>query len=218
MTPPSKSKPKVGSARQLAKRGAALSRPTQAEAEQAVRTLIRWAGDDPRREGLIDTPKRVAKAYLEYFKGYREDPEAVLQRTFKEIDGYDEMVVLRNIPIQSHCEHHLAAILGHAHIAYLPEKRVIGISKLARLVEVYSRRMQIQEKLTAQIADTLQSVLKPRGVAVVIEATHACMIMRGVNQSGVTMVTSQMSGAFRNNATTRQEFLAMIGNPGIRAG
>lgn len=216
MTPPAKTKPVVRNARQAAKRGVASSRPTQAEAEQAVRTLIRWAGDDPTREGLIDTPKRVAKAYLEYFKGYRENPEALLERTFEEIDGYDEMVVLRNIAVQSHCEHHLAAILGHVHIAYLPSKRVIGISKLVRLAEAYSRRLQIQEKLTAQIADTLQSVLKPRGVAVVVEATHACMTMRGVSKSGVTMVTSRMLGAFRDNARTRQEFLAMIGNPSQR--
>jgi GTP cyclohydrolase I len=216
MTPPAKTKPVVRNARQAAKRGVASSQPTQAEAEQAVRTLIRWAGDDPTREGLIDTPKQVAKAYLEYFKGYRENPEALLERTFEEIDGYDEMVVLRNIPVQSHCEHHLAAILGHVHIAYLPSKRVIGISKLARLAEAYSRRLQIQEKLTAQIADTLQSVLKPRGVAVAIEATHACMTMRGVSKSGVTMVTSRMLGAFRDNARTRQEFLAMIGNPSQR--
>lgn len=191
--------------------------PSQAEAEQAVRTLIRWAGDDPAREGLRDTPARVAKAYREYFLGYREDPEALLKRTFKEIEGYDEMVVLRDIPIQSHCEHHMAAILGRVHIAYLPAKRVVGISKLARLAEVYSRRLQIQEKLTVQIADTLQSVLRPRGVAVVIEATHACMTMRGVRKPGVTMITSRMLGAFRDNPGTRSEFLAMIGNPALRS-
>jgi GTP cyclohydrolase I len=188
-------------------------KPTRDEAEEAVRTLIRWAGDDPAREGLVDTPKRVVSAYEEFFRGYGEDPDDQLKRTFEEIDGYDEIVVLRDIRFESHCEHHLAAIIGVAHVAYLPYKRVVGISKLARLVEVYAKRMQIQEKMTAQIANSIDSILQPKGVAVVIEAAHQCMTTRGVHKPGVSMVTSRMLGAFRDDATTRREFLAMIGNP-----
>jgi GTP cyclohydrolase I len=188
-------------------------RPSREEAEKAVRTLIRWAGDDPDREGLRNTPSRVARAYEEWFEGYNSDPEAFLQRTFKETDGYDEMVVLRDIRFESFCEHHMAPIIGVAHIAYLPEHRVIGISKLARLVEVYAKRLQIQEKMTAQIANCLNEALEPKGVAVVLEATHQCMTTRGVHKSGVSMVTSRMLGAFRDDPTTRREFLAMIGNP-----
>lgn len=186
--------------------------PTRAEAEEAVRTLIRWAGDDPTREGLLETPARVIRSYEEFFAGYQEDPEDVLRRTFEEIDGYDEMVVLRDIRVESHCEHHMLPIIGKAHVAYLPEKRVVGISKLARVVEIYARRMQIQEKMTVQIANAIQEVLRPRGVAVVIEAAHECMTTRGVHKSGVTMVTSHMVGAFRTNATTRRELMAFIGN------
>jgi GTP cyclohydrolase I len=192
---------------------AAEGRPSRAEAELAVRTLIRWAGDDPDREGLIDTPDRVTRAYEEFFAGYHEDPVEILRRTFAETDGYDEMVLLRDIRLESHCEHHMVPIIGKAHIAYLPDRRVVGISKLARVVEIYARRLQIQEKLTAQVANTLQEVLQPRGVAVVIEAAHQCMTTRGVRKAGVTMVTSRMLGAFRSDPSTRREFMALIGNP-----
>jgi GTP cyclohydrolase I len=188
-------------------------RPTQAEAEEAVRTLLRWAGDNPSREGLLDTPKRVTKAYGEWFAGYEVDPQEILARTFEEVEGYDEMVVLRNVRFESHCEHHLAPIIGKAHIAYLPDRRVVGISKLARLVDAYGKRLQIQEKMTAQIANTLNDVLQPKGVGVVIEASHGCMTTRGIHKSGLTMVTSQMIGAFREQTSTRREFLAAIGNP-----
>jgi GTP cyclohydrolase I len=188
-------------------------RPTREAAERAVRTLIEWAGDDPGREGLKGTPARVAKAFEEYFSGYGTDPVELLQRTFEETDGYDEMVVLRDIRFESHCEHHLAPIIGKAHIAYLPQQRVVGISKLARLVEVYAKRLQIQEKMTAQIANTLDEVLQPKGVAVVIEAAHQCMTTRGVHKPGVAMVTSRMLGAFRTDPSTRREFLAIIGQP-----
>jgi len=189
-------------------------RPTRSEAEEAVRTLLRWAGDDPTREGLVDTPARVARSYEEFFSGYDVDPVALLERTFEETDGYDEMVLLRDIRLESHCEHHLVPIIGRAHVAYLPHHRVVGISKLARVVEAYAKRLQIQEKLTAQIANTIQEVLEPRGVAVVIEAAHQCMTTRGIHKPGVTMVTSRMLGAFRDNASTRREFLAMVGNRG----
>ena len=188
-------------------------RPTREEAEQAVRVLLRWAGDDPEREGLLDTPKRVARAYEEYFVGYGQDPYAILRRTFEETNGYDEMVVLRDIDFRSHCEHHVAPIVGRAHIGYLPDHRVVGISKLARVVDVFARRLQIQEKLTAEIADSIESVLQPRGVGVVIEAAHHCMTTRGVSKEGVLMVTSRMLGAFRTDPKTRREFLSMIGNP-----
>lgn len=186
------------------------TRPTMAEAEAAVRTLIRWAGDNPDREGLIGTPNRVARAYQEFFAGYDEDPVEMLQRTFEETDGYDEMVLLKDIRLESHCEHHMVPIIGKAHIAYLPGSRVVGISKLARVMEIYAKRLQIQEKLTAQVANTLFEVLQPRGVAVVIEAAHQCMTTRGVKKSGVTMVTSRMLGGFRNNTDLRNEFLSMI--------
>jgi GTP cyclohydrolase I len=191
-------------------------RPSRAEAEDAVRTLLRWAGDDPEREGLAGTPERVARAYEEFFAGYGVDPAAILRRTFAETDGYDEMVMLRDIGFESHCEHHLAPIIGKAHVAYLPVNRVVGISKLARVVEAYAKRLQIQEKMTAQIAAAIEAELQPRGVAVVIEATHQCMTTRGVHKPGVTMVTSRMLGAFRDDAITRREFLAMIGNPQTR--
>ena len=188
-------------------------RPSQAEAEAAVRTLIEWAGDDPDREGLVGTPERVVRAYEEFFAGYNEDPVSLLAKTFEETAAYDEMVVLRDIRLESHCEHHMVPILGKAHIGYLPAGRVVGISKLARLVEVFAKRMQIQEALTAQVADTIQEVLKPRGVAVVIEAAHQCMTTRGIHKPGVSMVTSRMLGCFRDDPATRREFLAMIGSP-----
>ncbi len=195
-------------------------RPSRAEVEQAVSTLIRWAGDDPEREGLADTPARVTRAYEQWFAGYREDPEEILQRTFSEVAGYDEMVLLRDIAFVSHCEHHMAPIIGRAHIGYLPHERVVGISKLARVVEVFAKRLQIQERITAEIANTLDRALRPQGVAVVIEGTHGCMTSRGVRQSDATMVTSRMLGVFRDNAATRQEFLSAIdlraGRSGIR--
>jgi GTP cyclohydrolase I len=189
----------------------AAGRPTREEAEEAVRTLLRWAGEDPAREGLLDTPGRVTRAYQEFFAGYEVDPRTVLERTFEETDGYDEIVLLRDIRVESHCEHHMLPIIGRAHVAYLPDRRVVGISKLARVVEAFSKRLQIQEKLTAQIANTLNEVLRPRGVAVVIEAVHQCMSMRGVHKPGVSMVTSRMLGAFRDDPSTRKELLAMIG-------
>ncbi len=186
------------------------SRPTRSEAEQAVRTLILWAGDDPTREGLRDTPTRVTRAYEEFFAGYEQDPTEILKRTFSEVEGYDEMIVMSDIRFESHCEHHMVPIIGKAHVGYLPDKRVVGISKLARLVEVYARRLQVQEKMTVQIADTLQEILQPRGVAVVIEAAHQCMTTRGVHKPGVGLITSRMVGAFRDDPSTRREFLAVI--------
>ena len=185
-------------------------RPTQAQAEEAVKTLLLWAGDDPAREGLLDTPKRVAKAYREWFAGYEDDPRDVLLRSFEEVEGYDEMVVLRDIRLESVCEHHMAPIIGRVHVGYLPAGRVVGISKLARVVDAFGKRLQIQEKLTAQIANTIQEVLQPRGVAVVVDAAHQCMTTRGVHKTGVSMVTSRMLGAFRDDPSTRREFLAMI--------
>jgi GTP cyclohydrolase I len=187
------------------------TRPSREEAEAAVRTLLRWTGDDPGREGLVDTPSRVARAFEEFFAGYAIDPVELLARSFEETDGYDEMVVLRDIRLESHCEHHMVPIIGRAHIAYLPAGRVVGISKLARVLEVYAKRLQIQEKLTAQVANCINDVLKPKGVAVVIEAAHQCMTTRGIHKPGVTMVTSRMLGAFRDDPSTRREFLAMIG-------
>jgi GTP cyclohydrolase I len=192
---------------------AAAPRPTREEAEAAVRTLLRWAGDDPRREGLLDTPSRVVKAYGEWFRGYAEDPHADLQRVFEEVEGYDEMVVLRDIRFESYCEHHLAPIIGRAHVGYMPTDRVVGISKLARVVDSFAKRLQVQEKMTAQIANAIQDVLRPKGVAVVLEAEHHCMSTRGVMKHGVSMVTSTMLGVFRDDPTTRREFLAAIGNP-----
>jgi GTP cyclohydrolase IA len=193
--------------------GSTLVRPSRDEAEHAVETLLRWAGDDPSREGLRDTPARVAKAFEEWFSGYSDDPEEYMKRTFEEVDGYDEMIVLRDIRFESHCEHHLAPIIGKAHVGYLPSNKVVGISKLARVVESYARRLQVQEKMNAQIANTIQRVLEPKGVAVVIEAQHQCMTTRGVHKPGVTMVTSTMLGAFRKDPLTRREFLTIIGNP-----
>jgi GTP cyclohydrolase I len=191
----------------------AAARPTREQAEEAVRTLLRWAGDDPAREGLLGTPDRVVRAYEEWFAGYNEDPVELLKRTFEETEGYDEMVVLRDVRFESVCEHHLAPILGTVHVAYLPAKRVVGISKLARVIDVYAKRMQIQEKMTAQIANTIEEVLQPKGVAVVVQAQHQCMSTRGVHKTGVSMVTSRMLGAFRDNESTRREFLAIVGAP-----
>ena len=186
------------------------SAPTRAEAEEAVRTLIRWAGDDPTREGLLDTPKRVTKAFQEWFSGYDEDPEAILARTFEEVEGYDDIVLMKDIRLESYCEHHMAPIIGKAHIAYLPEGKVVGISKLARLIDAYSKRLQIQEKLTAQIADTLERVLEPRGVAVMIEAEHQCMSTRGVHKHGVDTVTTRFTGVFKDDAKMEDRFLRLI--------
>ena len=190
------------------------AKPTREQAEQAVRTLLLWAGDDPTREGLVDTPARVTRAYEEFFAGYDADPVVYLQRTFEEIDGYDEMVVLRDIRVESHCEHHVLPIIGRAHVGYLPDRRVVGISKLARVVDAYAKRLQVQEKLTAQIANCIDEVLKPKGVAVVIDAAHQCMTMRGVHKPGVSMMTSRMLGVFRTDDKTRREFLNMISHPG----
>jgi GTP cyclohydrolase I len=197
--------------------GSAHARPTREEAEAAVRTLLLWAGDDPDREGLVDTPARVARAYEQFFSGYATDPVELLARSFEETDGYDEMVILRDIRLESHCEHHMVPIIGRAHIAYIPDGRVVGISKLARVLEAYAKRLQIQEKLTAQVANCIQDVLKPKGVAVVIEAQHQCMTTRGIHKPGVSMVTSRMLGAFRDDPSTRREFLAMIGAPRLGA-
>lgn len=207
------SEPKTISSAENTLKAVNNDKPSRKEAEEAIRTLLQWAGDDPSREGLLDTPARVARAFEEWFSGYDEDPFEYLQRTFEEVEGYDEMVLLKNIRFESHCEHHLAPIIGKAHIAYLPENRVVGISKLARVVEVYARRLQVQEKLTAQIANTIQDVLQPRGVAVVLEAQHQCMTTRGVHKPGVSMVTSTLLGAFRKDPMTRREFLTIIGNP-----
>lgn len=187
------------------------NRPSKGEAEEAVRTLIRWAGDDPNREGLVGTPDRVVRAYEEFFAGYAEDPVKILGRTFEETAGYDELIVLKGIRIESHCEHHMVPIIGECHVGYLPNQRVVGISKLARVVETYAKRLQIQEKLTAEIANVIDSVLNPRGVAVVVEAAHQCMTTRGVRKPGVKMVTSCMLGVFRDDAETRREFLSLIG-------
>ncbi len=192
-----------------------LVKPTRAEAEAAVRTLLQWIGDDPDREGLGGTPARVVRAYEDWFSGYSDDPIAFLRRTFHEVDGYDEMIVLRDIGFESHCEHHMAPIIGKVHVGYLPDRKVVGISKLARVVETFARRMQVQESLTAQIAHTIQDVLKPRGVGVVVEGVHQCMTTRGVRKYGVSMITSQLLGHFRSDPRTRAEFMTMIGRPGI---
>ncbi|MDC8013142.1 GTP cyclohydrolase I FolE [Tahibacter soli] len=186
----------------------------RADAEAAIRTLLRWSGDDPTREGLIDTPRRVVDAYGDWFSGYESDPAEYLRRTFEEVAGYDEMIVLRDIEFESHCEHHMAPIIGRAHVGYLPTDKVVGISKLARVVEGFARRFQVQEKMTAQIAHCIEDVLHPRGVAVVVEAAHQCMTTRGVHKTGVSMTTSQMLGTFREDARTRAEFLQFIAMPG----
>ena len=194
---------------------AVSSRPTREEAEAAVRTLLLWAGDDPGREGMLGTPDRVVRSYEEFFAGYRVDPVGLLERTFEETHGYDEIVLLRDIRLESYCEHHMVPIIGRAHVAYLPLHRVVGISKLARVVDAYAKRLQIQEKLTAQIANTINDVLQPRGVAVIVEAQHQCMTTRGIHKVGVSMVTSRMLGAFRDDPSTRRELLAMVGRSTI---
>ena len=194
----------------LNKNPRAPKKPSRAEAEAAIRTMLLWAGEDPEREGLLDTPARVVRSYEEFFRGYAEDPVALLARTFEEIEGYDEMVVLKDIRVESHCEHHMVPIIGKAHVAYLPGSRVVGISKLARVVDAFAHRFQIQEKLTAQIANTINDVLQPRGVAVIIEAGHQCMSTRGVHKPGASMVTSRMLGAFRDDPSTRKEFLTIV--------
>ncbi|MBK8974327.1 MAG: GTP cyclohydrolase I FolE [Planctomycetes bacterium] len=209
---PKTARPEATDAGQRALGEHGTRRPSRDEAEAAVRTLIAWAGDDPRREGVRDTPARVVRAYEEFFRGYRQDPEEILARTFEEIEGYDEMVTVRDIRLESHCEHHMVPFIGKAHVAYLPNHRVVGLSKLARLVQVYAKRLQIQEKLTVQIADAIDRVLAPKGVAVVIEAEHFCMTTRGVREPGALTVTSRMTGAFRDDPATRREFLAMIGH------
>ena len=185
-------------------------KPSKQEVEEAVRTLIRWAGDDPTREGLLGTPDRVARSFLEFFAGYGENPEEYLARTFEEVQGYDEMIILKDIRMESYCEHHMVPFVGKAHVAYMPNDRVVGISKLARVVDAFSKRLQIQEKLTQQIADTINNSLKPKGVAVIIESAHQCMTTRGVHKDGVTMVTSAMLGCFRDSAVTRNELLSFI--------
>lgn len=187
-----------------------IKKPSRSEVEQAITTILRWAGDDPTRDGLKDTPARVTRAFEEYFRGYAQDPEELLKRTFGETEGYDEMIVLRGIRFESHCEHHMAPIIGRAWVAYIPNGRVVGISKLARVVDAYARRLQIQEKMTAQIANTIEQALQPQGVGVVIKAEHHCMTTRGVHKPGTDMVTSRMLGVFRDNPITRQEFLAMV--------
>lgn len=186
-------------------------KPSRNDAENAIRTLLEYAGEDPTREGLLETPKRVVKSYEEFYKGYSQDPRKYLSRTFEEVNGYDEMVVLRDIPFESHCEHHMAPIIGKVHIGYLPRNKVVGISKLARVVETYAKRLQVQEKMTAQIADCIQDILDPYGVGVVVQATHECMSTRGVHKHGVSMVTSRMAGVFREDEKTRREFLAVVG-------
>ncbi|MDG1004554.1 MAG: GTP cyclohydrolase I FolE [Emcibacteraceae bacterium] len=186
-------------------------KPSRNDAENAIRTLLEYAGEDPTREGLLETPKRVVKSYEEFYKGYSQDPRKYLSRTFEEVNGYDEMVVLRDIPFESHCEHHMAPIIGKVHIGYLPRNKVVGISKLARVVETYAKRLQVQEKMTAQIADCIQDILEPYGVGVVVQATHECMSTRGVHKHGVSMVTSRMAGVFRKDEKTRREFLAVVG-------
>jgi GTP cyclohydrolase IA len=188
----------------------AAQKPTRAEVEAAFRTIIRWTGDDPARDGLLETPARVTKAFEEWFVGYQTDPEVLLAKTFEEIEGYDEMIVLRGIPFESHCEHHMAPIIGRAWVGYIPTGRVVGISKLARVVDAYAKRLQIQEKMTSQIANIIDRVLKPQGVAVVIKATHHCMSTRGVHKHDTDLVTSRMLGAFRKNAMTRQEFMSLV--------
>jgi GTP cyclohydrolase I len=206
---------KAASARRLAE--FVRSQPSREDAEEAIRTLLLWIGENPDREGLRETPARVVRAFEEHFAGYRTDPTDMLRTTFAEVDGYDEMVLLKDISFESHCEHHLAPIIGKAHVAYLPVRRVVGISKLARLVEAFAKRLQIQERLTAQIADTINEVLQPRGVGVVIEATHHCMTTRGVHKQGSSMVTSRLLGEFKTNPETRREFLAIVGKNGADA-
>ena len=190
-----------------------MSKPSEKEVHEAVRKLLLWAGDDPDREGLVGTPDRVARAYKEFFAGYEQDPEEILRTTFEEVEGYDEMVLVKDIGVESHCEHHMVPIIGRAHIAYIPNNRVVGISKLARVVDIFSKRLQIQEKMTAQIANAIENVLQPKGIAVVIDASHQCMTTRGVNKPESSTVTSAMRGVFKDNPRTRNEFLSFINLP-----
>jgi GTP cyclohydrolase IA len=192
-----------------------IARPTREEAEAAVRTLISWAGDDITREGLLETPKRVVSAYEEFFAGYTEDPKAILSKTFEEVEDYDEMVLLKNMRLESHCEHHMVPIIGVVHVAYIPNKRVVGISKLARLVDVFGKRLQTQETMTAQIADTLNDVLQPKGVAVVVDAAHQCMTTRGVHKTSTSTITSRLHGLFKSDPRTRQELMTLISSPSV---
>ena len=187
------------------------NKPTKEEAKEAVKTLIKWAGDDPTREGLLETPNRVAKSYQDFFSGYDEDPREILSKKFREVEGYDEMIVLKDIRLESHCEHHMVPFIGKAHVGYLPNNKIVGLSKLARVVELFSKRLQIQEKLTAQIANTIDEILKPKGVGVIIEASHLCIATRGVRKETSRMVTSRMLGLFRDNSDTRREFMDIIG-------
>ena len=187
------------------------NKPTKEEAKEAVKTLIKWAGDDPTREGLLETPNRVARSYQDFFSGYDEDPREILSKKFREVEGYDEMIVLKDIRLESHCEHHMVPFIGKAHVGYLPKNKIVGLSKLARVVELFSKRLQIQEKLTAQIANTIDEILKPKGVGVIIEASHLCIATRGVHKETSRMVTSRMLGLFRDNSDTRREFMNIIG-------
>ena len=189
-----------------------ISKPSREEAMDAVRTMIAWAGDDPSREGLLETPKRVIKAYEEFFAGYEMDPDEILNKTFEEVAGYDEMIIIKDIRLESHCEHHMVPILGKAHLAYIPNNRVVGISKLARVVDVYGKRLQTQETMTAQIAESINRVLQPKGVAVVVDAGHQCMTTRGIHKTNATTITSQMLGVFRSDYRTRSEFMNLINN------
>jgi GTP cyclohydrolase I len=212
MTPPlPATKPQASAANENHKR----NRPSAEEAREAVRTLIRWAGDDPSREGLLETPKRVTEAYLEFYAGYNEDPEAILAKTFDDVAGYDEVVLLKNMAFESHCEHHMVPIIGRAHIAYLPDKKVVGISKIARLLDIYAKRLQTQEIMTKQIADTIERVLEPKGVAVIIDANHECMSTRGVHKTGSTTVTIQMRGLYKNDTNARAELMRMVASSDI---
>lgn len=190
-----------------------MNKPSQRDAEEAVRTLIAWAGDNPERAGLLETPKRVIASYNEFFSGYHEDPEAILSKTFDEAEGYNEMVVVKDIPITSHCEHHMVPIIGHVHVAYIPDRRIVGLSKLARVVRVFSKRLQTQEKMTIEIAEAIQKCLQPLGVGVLMNAQHQCMTTRGVNATSSSTLTSHLIGSFRDDSRTRQEFLSMIGYP-----
>ena len=190
-----------------------MSKPTREQAEKAVKTLIEWAGDDPTREGLVETPKRVAKAYEQFFEGYDLDPEEILRKTFEEVEGYDEMVIVKDIRLESHCEHHIVPILGKAHIGYIPNNRVVGISKLARIVDVFGKRLQTQETMTSQIATTIENVLNPKGVAVVVDAGHQCMSTRGVHKTESSTITSRMLGTFRSDSKAREEFISLIHSP-----
>ena len=197
----------------LRKKENTKKQPSEEQAKEAVRTLISWAGDDPNREGLLETPKRVINAYKEFFAGYDEDPEEILSRTFEEVEGYDDAVIVRNIRVESHCEHHMVPIVGVAHIGYIPKKRVVGISKLARLVDLFGKRLQTQETMTAQIADTIEKVLQPKGVAVVIDANHQCMSTRGIHKTESSTITSRMLGTFRSDSKAREEFISLIHSP-----